>query len=60
MKPAYLVQTDGPYGQPHIVKADVANVEATDWRTAKKVLRKWYLDKAASLRKVKEKDYFIV
>lgn len=28
------------------------------WREAKKVVRQWYLDKAASLRKLNEKNYF--
>lgn len=28
------------------------------WRDAKKALRQWYLDQAASLRNVNEKSYF--
>ena len=30
----------------------------TSWRDAKKALRSWYLEQAASLRSVSEKDYF--
>ena len=44
--------------QPYIEKVDVTNLDAVDWRTAKKQLRAFYLDKAASLRKVSEKEYF--
>lgn len=44
--------------QPYIEKVDVTDLEAVDWRTAKKQLRAYYLDKAAALRKVSEKDYF--
>lgn len=30
----------------------------TSWRDAKKALRSWYLEQAAALRSVSEKDYF--
>lgn len=30
----------------------------TSWRDCKKALRQWYLDEAAKLRSVSEKDYF--
>lgn len=30
----------------------------TSWREVKKALRKWYLDRAKSLRAISEKDYF--
>lgn len=43
---------------PRILKADITNTEAVSWREAKKQLRKWYLDQAAALRKLTEKDYF--
>ncbi len=30
----------------------------TSWRDVKKALRSWYLEQAAGLRSVSEKDYF--
>lgn len=64
MKPAYkFVNVNDVTGElgghgPRIIKAAVEDVTATDWRTAKKSLRKFYLDRAAELRKITEKDYF--
>ena len=43
---------------PMIIQTDTTDLNATDWRTAKKVLRGWYLAEAAALRKVSEKSYF--
>ena len=50
----FVVEDDRPY----IDKVDVTDVEGVDWRTAKKQLRAFYLNKAAALRKVSEKEYF--
>ena len=48
-------------GQPGYER-DVPCIEidggTTSWRDAKKLLRKWYLDEAAKLRKLSEKSYF--
>jgi uncharacterized protein (UPF0548 family) len=43
-------------GPPNII-VDVTG-GTTSWRDAKKALRSWYLEQAAALRSVSEKDYF--
>lgn len=58
MKQGYTFTIDVANKRPYIEKADIATVTAVDWRTAKKQLRRWYLDQAAALRKTTEKDYF--
>ena len=66
MKPAYKVVVIGYHGEedtapveiPKIIMDDITDTEGTDWRTAKKQLREWYLNKAAELRTVTEKSYF--
>ena len=58
-----IVSTENANGDifvehPIISKVDVTDLEAVDWRTAKKQLRAFYLNKAAALRKVSEETYF--
>ena len=43
---------------PAIVKVEITDLEGVSWREAKKQLRNWYLDRAASLRTVTAKTYF--
>lgn len=45
-------------GNPFIAKVDVTNLNGVSWREAKKQLRNFYLARAASLRKITEKEYF--
>lgn len=57
MKPAYKLFT--PLGElPYIEKVRLEDLEGGSWRDAKKALRQWYLDQAASLRSMSAKDYF--
>lgn len=55
---AYKVTNIEQLQEARIEKVDITDAEGVDWRTAKKQLRKHYLDKAAALRKVTEKSYF--
>lgn len=43
---------------PEIVLSLMEGDPKLAWRDAKRELRKWYLNKAASLRKVTEDNYF--
>lgn len=43
---------------PRIIIVDITDPEGVSWREAKKQLRQWYIDKAKSLRSIKEKTYF--
>lgn len=52
MKPAYKVTVD--QNIPVIVKAEVTDVEGVSWREAKKQLRKWFTDRAAEVRAMRE------
>ncbi len=56
MKPAYKVVFGELYTQ--IEKCELTDLEGKSWREAKKDLRQYYLNKAASLRKISEKEYF--
>lgn len=64
IREAYKVVMDEPsfgengHAAPLIVKTNVTDQEGVSWREAKKQLRKWYLDQAASLRAVTQKSYF--
>lgn len=54
----HVVFPGEPGGQdlPHpVIKKDGGTGE---WRQAKKLVRQWYLDQAAAMRKVSEKSYF--
>ena len=55
MKPAYKVQQfqDGCC-PPEIVKVEVDDLDGTSWRDAKKQLRKWFTDRAAAIRAMRE------
>jgi hypothetical protein len=59
IRTAYILSNDIT-GTPVIIKCDITNVQGVSWREAKKQLRQWYLDKAASLRTVSEREYFNV
>ena len=61
MKQAFQVELVEIMNQvPVIKKVNLQNVEnignVISWRDAKKQVRKFYLDKAAALRQLKEKD----
>ena len=43
---------------PVIRKVDITDLEGQSWRDAKKALRQWYLDKAASVRDLREPKEF--
>lgn len=44
---------------PYIKKVEITDKEGVSWRDAKKLLRAHYLEKAAGLRKLSQKDYFL-
>lgn len=52
MKPAYKVVHMGDL--PEIIKVEVTDLEGVSWREAKKQLRKWFTDRAASIRALRE------
>lgn len=43
---------------PEIIKVEITDPDGVSWRVAKRELRKWFIDQAASLRKVSLKEYF--
>ena len=56
MKPAYkLVAVEDM--SMDIAKVDVSDVDGLSWKDVKKALRKYYLDRAASLRSLTEKQF---
>lgn len=58
MKYTYTLETD-ENGYPVILRSTDPLAGGISWRDAKKQLRQFYLNKAASLRQVTEKDYFV-
>ena len=55
---AYKVVADSAELLPSIMKVTVDDPEGLSWRDAKKMLRKFYLTKAAELRGLTEKIAF--
>lgn len=42
-----------------IKKVEITDNRGVSWREAKKLLRAYYLEKAAGLRQLSQKDYFL-
>ena len=57
-KTAYRVGQVAGSDIPIIERTDYTDIDGMSWRDAKKQLRQWYLNEAANLRKISEKDYF--
>lgn len=57
IKVAYKVTNNGM--GPVIEKTTVDDPQGLSWRDAKKQLRQFFLDKAAELRELNEKTYFL-
>ena len=56
-KVAFKVHHSEKFG-PLIIKVGYDDAEGTSWREAKKQLRSYYLQQAAQLRQITEKEYF--
>jgi hypothetical protein len=58
IREAFVVGVDDTGNNPRIFKVDVTNPLGVSWREAKKQLRNFYIERARSLRKISQQDYF--
>ena len=55
----YKLVTPEPTAPGAVVVPEIHEDDSTtSWRDAKKALRSWHLEQAASLRSISENDYF--
>ena len=57
-KDAYAFVYGNLPSNARIVKVDYDDADGVSWREAKKQLRSYYLQEAAKLRQITEKEYF--
>ena len=60
IRTAYKLVHESELRAPFIRKVEITDLDGVSWREVKKQLRQFYLNEAANVRLIREKDYFAI